>query len=458
MALGAMLRDAQDFESLEKAYLKVIKALNLECTRLEKEVSRLKKLEEEIRYLRQMELWYIKALKGLNEECNRLEREVYELRRRSLFGDAELDEPVTGKEMAGLIAFAQGKLSLRSLLRFADWFGLDEKIVEEEVGRLAEHGAISLSNGVIEVESRVRRQLRERLLRRLPGRNRMMASLNGDAVNVVELLRSRGGWLSLKAFEELSPEEKAAILKLTQEGLVFRTVDRSGAPALHMPPEIMELMEELRVEMARRTTESREELMRTLNIRDPNEEEIEVILSAMDESSIEGEEVADNARLLEAFRNEDLEVLVEALESDDVHARRFAVAALWKLGGEEVIPSMVEKLEDPDAVVRRLAISALLKFPDEKLVEPMLRKLEDEDSAVRYSAASFFDNYPSREAFHQLVRALKDEDRMVRTVAASALGKLGMPEAVPHLIEALRDDDPWVRHCAAEALDRIKAG
>ncbi|NOZ59001.1 MAG: HEAT repeat domain-containing protein [Euryarchaeota archaeon] len=454
--MEALLRDAQDFRELEKTYLKIIKALNIECTRLEEEVERLKKLEEEVEYLRRMELWYIQALKGLNEECNRLEREVYELRRRSTFREVDLAELISSEELAGLLAFAESGISLRSLIALAGWFGIEE--VEEEIERLSEGGVLSLSGGVIKVDRRAQRQIREHVLRRIPARDEILSSMNADAIEVVEQLRRRGGWLSLQKFEELEAGQKAAILKLAEEGLIFRTVNREGEPALHMPPEVMELMEELRVEMAKRATASREELMKTLNIRDPSDEEIEVILSTLNESELEPGDIAGNVALIEAFRNEDVDALVEALDSEDVQTRRFAVSALWKIGGEEVLSHLVRKLDDPDVYVRRLAISALLKYPGEELVEPMMEKLEDEDAAVRYSAASYFDNYPSRKAFKHLIRALKDEDRMVRTVAASALGKLGMQEAVPHLIEALRDDDPWVRHCAAEALDRIKAG
>ncbi len=447
------------FRELEKTYLKVIKALNLECTRLEEEVHQLRKLREEIEYLRQLELWYIKALKGLNEECNRLEREVYELKKRSIIPVREINLDEFFKsypQLIGLFAFAEGKIRLKSLKEISSWLGMEYKNAQNEIKELERQGAVYLKNGHVEINREVQQQLRRYVLRRIPARDEIIASLNADAIEAVELLRRMRGALTMEKFEELEAEKKAALLKLVEEGLLFRTVDREGEPVYFMPEEILELMEELRVEVAKRATLTREELMKKLNIKDPTEEEIEIILSTLDESELELGDIEN--KLIEAFRNEQVDVLVEALKSDDVQARRFAVSALWKIGAEKAVDHLVEALNDSDVYVRRLAISALLKVPGENMVEPMVKKLEDEDSMVRYSAASYFDNYPHASAFPSLVNALKDEDSMVRTVAASALGKLGMKEAVPYLIEALRDEDAWVRHCAAEALDRIKAG
>jgi hypothetical protein len=460
LALEALLEDVNLLRELEKTYLKVIKALNFECTRLEEEVKRLRKLREEVEYLRQLELWYIKALKGLNEECNRLEREVYELKRRSLtLKEVNLEGYFkSSPKLIGLFAFAEGRIRLKSLGELASWLGVEQEEAQREIGELSQQGAVYLRNGHIEISGEAQRQLRHHLLRVVPARDEVITSLNADAIEAVELLRRRRGILPRRDFEELGAEQKAALLKLVEEGLLFRTVDKRGEPVYFMPAEILELMEELRVEVAKRSSVTREELMEKLNIKDPTEEEIEVILSALDEPELGLEELAGNEALLEAFRNERVDVLVDALKSGDVQARRFAVAALWKIGDEQVAEHLIAALDDRDAYVRRLAISALMKIPGENMVEPMIRKLDDEDAAVRYFAASYFDNYPHESAFPSLVRALKDEDSMVRTVAASALGKLGNKDAVPHLIEALRDEDAWVRHCAAEALDRIKAG
>ena len=457
--LEALLEDAGSFRELEKTYLKVIKALNLECTRLEEEVSQLRKLKEELEYLRKLELWYIKALKGLNEECNRLEREVYELKKRSIapLREIELEEVFESHpQLVELLAFAEGRIRLRSLREMSGWLGVEYKSARREIEELERQGALHLKNGHVEITREMQQQLRRYVLRRIPAREEIIGSLNADAIEAVELLRRMRGTIPRHRFDELEAAKKAALLKLVERGLLFRTVDREGRPVYLMPEELLELMEELRVEVAKRATLTREELMEKLNIKDPTEEEIEIILSTLKESELEPGDI--QSRLIEAFRREQVDVLAEALKSDDVHARRFAVSALWKIGSEKVVEHLIKALDDADVYVRRLAISALLKLRGEDLVEPMIRKLEDGDSMVRYSAASYFDNYPHASAFPSLVKALKDEDSMVRTVAASALGKLGMKEAVPHLIEALRDEDAWVRHCAAEALDRIKAG
>ncbi len=459
--MEVMLEEVAQLRELEKTYLKVIKALNIECTRLEKEVYQLRKLKEEVEHLRKLEQWYIKALKGLNEECNRLEREVYELKKRSIMPQREINLEEYFKsypQLIGLFAFAEGKIRLKLLKEVSNWLGVEYKKAQREIKKLERDGAIYLKNGHAEINREVQQQLRRYMLRKIPTRDEIIESLNADAIEAVELLRRMRGALTKEKFEELEAEKKAALLKLVEEGLLFRTIDKDGEPIYFMPEEILELMEELRVEVAKRTTLTREELMKKLNIKDPTEEEIEIILNALDESEPGLGDLEGNKELIEAFRNEQVDVLVDALKSDDVQARRFAVSALWKIGSREAVGHLIKTLDDSDVYVRRLAISALMKVPNENMVESMIRKLDDEDSMVRYSAASYFDNYPHPSAFPSLVKALRDEDSMVRTVAASALGKLGMKEAVPYLIEALRDEDAWVRHCAAEALDRIKAG
>jgi len=458
--LEALLEEVNQLKELEKAYLKIIKALNIECTRLEEEVSRLRRLEEEVEYLRQLELWYIKALKGLNEECNRLEREVYELKKRSVLPrqDIDIERYLEGEStLLELLAFSESEIELKSFKDLSRWLGVEYRKAKEEIKKLERDGVLYLRDGYMEIKREVQQQLREHMLRRIPTRDEIIESLNADAIEAVELLRRMRGALPRDKFEELDAEKKAALLRLVEEGLLFRTIGRDGELIYFMPEEVLELMEELRVEIAKRTTLTREELMKKLNIKDPTEDEIKIILSTLD-AELETANIEGNKTLIEAFRNEQVDVLVNALKSPDVQARRFAVSALWKIGGDGTVEHLIEMLDDSDAYVRRLAISALLKIPDERMIEPMVRKLEDEDAMVRYSAASYFDNYPHPSAFPSLVKALRDEDSMVRTVAASALGKLRMKEAVPYLIEALRDEDAWVRHCAAEALDRIKAG
>ncbi len=432
--MEALKDEVVRLRELEKTYLKAIKALHLECTRLEKEVSQLRKLKEEVATLRKRELWYVKALRGLNEECNRLEREIYELKKRqNLPLQASVDmEEYPHRVLLELFAFADSGVNLKALKRASRWLGIDYHRAEAEVQKLRGQGVLRIENGYAVVRREVQRQLRDHLLRNLPDRDEIIESLNGDAIGAVELLRCRRGMLAEHKFVRLGAERRAALLKLVEKGLIFRTVDRDGEILYHMPEEILELMDELRVEIAKRTALTREELG--------------------------SDKLETNKALLEAFRNEQIGPLVKALKSKDVHTRRFAVSALWKIGSRDVVGHLTEMLDDSDTYVRRLTISALMKIGDEQVVEPLIRKLQDEDSMVRYSAVSYFDNHPHPSAFSSLVKALRDEDSMVRTVAASALGKLGMKEAVPHLIEALHDEDTWVRHCAAEALDRIKTG
>ncbi len=78
--------EIKHLKEMEIWYIKALRGLNLECSRLETEMDRIKKdknvhdLKSEHEHLKQLEVWYIKALKGLNAMCSGLEEEINRLK------------------------------------------------------------------------------------------------------------------------------------------------------------------------------------------------------------------------------------------------------------------------------------------------------------------------------------------------------------------------------------------
>ena len=65
-----------------------------------------------------------------------------------------------------------------------------------------------------------------------------------------------------------------------------------------------------------------------------------------------------------------LEVLLEAMRSDDVEVRRAAVEQAGDVRAKAAFEQLVAALGDPDVLVRQAAAGALLFFPLDQLFDP----------------------------------------------------------------------------------------
>lgn len=221
-----------------------------------------------------------------------------------------------------------------------------------------------------------------------------------------------------------------------------------------------------------------------------------------------------NIDLLRA--EEDVDGLIEALQSEDGLTRQRAALALGDVGtgeaaapliralgdpltavreaaadslsmlGPPVVGPLVELIERPEASenyeepgavegatsvigpggqaweittrrdLRRVYAAAILgEIADPSTVEPLVGALRDENDDVRCQASGALAKF-GREAVEPLARALADPDPDVRIVAAGILGDLGDGPVVDPLIRALRDENDDVRGAAAGAL--VRAG
>jgi len=81
-----------------------------------------------------------------------------------------------------------------------------------------------------------------------------------------------------------------------------------------------------------------------------------------------------------------LPALTEALDSKSVDARRCAIWAIGKIGGEAALPALERALSDPDNHVRAKAVVALGNIPGEAATQLLLRMVRDTDPIVRKDA------------------------------------------------------------------------
>ena len=158
-----------------------------------------------------------------------------------------------------------------------------------------------------------------------------------------------------------------------------------------------------------------------------------------------------------------IQALIQALESDRPAVRASAADALGRIGAEAKagVPVLGLALTDPNAVVQKAAADALVRIGPEarSAVPQLIRAMKDDDLLVAMEMAKALDIL-APGAVPELIQTLTDKDPWVRRHAAEYLGKIGpgAKAAVPALTEAARDGDPAVRRAAADALRRIQAG
>jgi hypothetical protein len=156
---------------------------------------------------------------------------------------------------------------------------------------------------------------------------------------------------------------------------------------------------------------------------------------------------------------QDIQYLIDMLESPDVSERRDVARTLGVMGFDVATPGLIGALDDDDGKVRLLAAESLGKIGDKRAVEPLLEKLPYEEDGVQRYILGALGKIGDARALEPMVGFLENEDvPEVRASAAYGLGELGDPAAVDPLIKALGDEDQWVRLEACGSLRKLKAG
>ena len=159
-----------------------------------------------------------------------------------------------------------------------------------------------------------------------------------------------------------------------------------------------------------------------------------------------------------------IEVLFNALETQDSDIRLAAARALLKLGNPTtaVIDALIKASEDQESDVRRAAVEALgkLQNPTTAVIDALIKASEDQESDVRRAAIEALGELqnPTAAVIDALIKALGDQKEYVRRAAVEALGKLQNPTTavIDALIEASEDQEVGVRYAAIGALGKLQ--
>lgn len=192
------------------------------------------------------------------------------------------------------------------------------------------------------------------------------------------------------------------------------------------------------------------------------------------EQITEDDSKVTNAALqaLDRMRDEQVTpLLLDALKSEDVRRRRFAVSSLnvpeYFGGGlptvdkkfsDETLKNLFDHFNDPDLQVRR-GLSRLFTRIGKPAKPVMLRMFEtDKDQDVRFYLLRGFSNFDD-EGIALLTHVLeKDADINIRRQAAHILESLGEKArpALPQLLAAMHSPDEDLRSDVLSALKSIK--
>jgi hypothetical protein len=150
----------------------------------------------------------------------------------------------------------------------------------------------------------------------------------------------------------------------------------------------------------------------------------------------------------------DLNLLIQNLQSQDIDARRGAARGLGELGDSRAVEPLIHALGDKDPIVKLKAAEGLGSLKDKKGVRALIELLADDDKDMRRVAKWSLKEIGGPQVTKGLVKALV-EDQDVRWEAANALGDLEDIRAVKILVEVLGHENLNVRRHAERALVSI---
>jgi len=158
-----------------------------------------------------------------------------------------------------------------------------------------------------------------------------------------------------------------------------------------------------------------------------------------------------------------LKPLIKVLQSkgtlsSDNMVRRYAAEAVGNIADtedQEAVDILVQAVENEELYVRLAAIEGLGKIGGNKAREALRQALNDQNRDVRYAAAKALKDSSPKEVLQVLIEISKDESyfsQQLRVESVEALGKSGSKEAKEVLQQLLNDQDAVIRIFAAKAL------
>lgn len=154
-----------------------------------------------------------------------------------------------------------------------------------------------------------------------------------------------------------------------------------------------------------------------------------------------------------------VDLLIEELESRNVHAAQEAAKGLGRIGSPRAIPPLIDVFrrdwDDTETVTAWQEAAKALAAIGEPAIPVLLTALSDEDDDVRQGVIDALGQLQDPQAVPGLINMLDDAERAVREGAIDALGQIGDQQAIRPLVALLADKDGRVRYRACYALGDI---
>ena len=152
----------------------------------------------------------------------------------------------------------------------------------------------------------------------------------------------------------------------------------------------------------------------------------------------------------------DITPLLEALNNDNTHIRKFAAEALGITKNDKAVSHLIKALNDKSIYVRKLSADALGNIGSKAAVPHLIHIINDENIYVRWAIAEAFGKIKDRTTVPYLIDLLNDESAYVRWASAKALGNIEDRRAIIHLKKLLEDEDSLVKVTAKSVLNKFE--
>jgi HEAT repeat protein len=142
------------------------------------------------------------------------------------------------------------------------------------------------------------------------------------------------------------------------------------------------------------------------------------------------------------------------LTESEPSIRHTAATLLGSQGDARAVNVLIEAIGTDERDCQLRAVAALRQLKDERGAMALVEALASDDEEVHWAASQALETL-KEAAFPALIQTLKAPKPHVRWHAACGLGNIGDARAAGNLAEALWDDDFSVRWAAAEALPKL---
>jgi len=167
------------------------------------------------------------------------------------------------------------------------------------------------------------------------------------------------------------------------------------------------------------------------------------------------EDVQIRALLESRYKGEAMDLLAEAIETDNAQTRQRVLLAIGLLTDRSLVRTIMNKLESGDERIKADALEALDNLARPELSRPLVATLDRETPAhwQEVCRSVLGDDVPDEK--HCLARLLSHASIWLRAVTAFFIGQERLKECSPYLETLLNDESGFVRETALLSLQAV---